>query len=309
MKVDGSYRAFSRATGFTIVSLVPWVFGAAGLVLGITVWLTARAETRHESAPAPDAELRSLKLELAASRGENQALRRELDRLVGGGRARNSERTNARSDATPLPLNDDARFQQLTKRLQETLSRFGAGDREAAQTAAVDLLSVVREGSRALPALVDVYMGLSNPEAKKIMLAPMLFIGGPEAREFILNQAETETDPTLKKFLLDTVAKSATPDIADRFAPSFVDRLQSDDDANARLLAVRGLRYAQTPEAQNALLKAVHDPDDNVRLAAMDVLASRPKMRAQLREFAAADPSPHVREVAQCSLMVAESIP
>jgi hypothetical protein len=310
-----SRRTSGLSAGIALVSLVPWIVAVGGFVFGLTAWLTRSSEGPRDSRAITDsADLQSIRLALEASRGENQALRRELDRLLNGGRLRsNSEPASgagtASRPAAGAQLAQDPRFQELTKRLQQSLSRLGTGDREAAQSVAIDLFGVVREGRDALPALLDVYMGLSNPEAKKVMLAPMLFIGGPEARDFVLSQAESETDPGLKKLLLDQAAKYATPEVADRLTGTFVERLQSDDDSSARLTAVRGLRYARAAEAESALLKAAHDHDQQVRLAAIDVLAARPKMRQQVRDLAADDPSAHVREVAQCRLMVADNMP
>ena len=73
-----------------------------------------------------------------------------------------------------------------------------------------------------------------------------------------------------------------------------------------RRTEVKRLGFA---DAQAALLRAAKDDDEKVRLAAMDLLASRPALRTQLRDLAANDPSERVREVAQCRLMVAENVP
>jgi HEAT repeat protein len=257
--------------------------------------------------------MQTLRLTLEASRGENQALRQELDRLLSVGRVRArapSPAVHGEEPAPPIsPPADDPQLHEITKRLGDSLARFGAGDRSGMQTAAGDIFALVRRGKGALPALLDLYASATSPEAKKILLAPLLFIGGAEGRDFVMSQAATETDPALRKVLLDQSAKYATPDVADRAQGTFLERLQSDEDASTRLIAVRGLRYAQGADVQAALLRAAEDQDERVRLAAMDVLASRPAMRKRLREIASGDPSAHVREVAQCRLMVADNMP
>jgi len=275
------------------------------------MWLSERNRTSGTEPASNDCgDVQTLRLSLESTKSENQALRRELDRLLGTGRIRPSSANKvAEPVAPPKTAPDDPQIREISQRLGESLAKFAAGDQSGMQTAATDIWALVRHGHDALPALLDLYMGASSPDAKKIILAPLLFIGGAEGRDFVMSQAETETDPALRKILLDQSAKYATPEVADRAQGTFLERLQSDEDATTRLIAVRGLRYAQGADAQAALLRAAADPDEKVRLAAMDVLASRPGVRQQLRELATNDSSAHVREVAQCRLMVAENMP
>lgn len=303
--------ATPRTSGAAVAAALPWLIAAAGLAFGVTMWLSARTPTNDVAARNLDsADVQRLRLSLESTRAENQALRQELDRLLGTRRIGSSSVNKAAEPAASTKTApDDPQIREISQRLGESLAKFSAGDQSGMQTAAADIWALVRHGHDALPALLDLYMGASSPDAKKIILAPLLFIGGAEGRDFVMSQAETESDPSLRKILLDQSAKYATPEVAERAQGTFLERLQSDEDAATRLIAVRGLRYAQGADAQAALLRAAADPDEKVRLAAMDVLAARPAIRQQLRELATNDSSAHVREVAQCRLMVAENMP
>jgi len=56
-------------------------------------------------------------------------------------------------------------------------------------------------------------------------------------------------------------------------------------------------------------MRAATDPAEDVRIAALDILASRPRGQETLLELIRNDPSPRVREFAECRAVVAKEIP
>jgi HEAT repeat protein len=134
----------------------------------------------------------------------------------------------------------------------------------------------------------------------------MYFSLSPEVRDFLTEQALQEKDPMLRRVLISQAANYATPDGDGRLESTFIDSLGASDDADLRQAAIRGLRYASGESVSEALVKAAADPDEKVRLAAMDVLSARPELRERLSEIVSSDASSHVREIGNCRLLIAQ---
>ena len=99
-------RNFSA--GSALLSVVPWLVAAGGFLFGLMVWLTPPAKAPRDSWPHGDVgELQSIRLRLEVTNGENQALRRELDRLLEGGRARAEQATGGTRSSGPAPAGDE----------------------------------------------------------------------------------------------------------------------------------------------------------------------------------------------------------
>jgi HEAT repeat protein len=195
----------------------------------------------------------------------------------------------------------------LSSRIQETLARAASGDQESARDAATALMQVLQKGAAAFPALRDAYLASADPRARMMMLPSMLFGGGEEARSFVVDQVKTETDPDLHRALLQQAAGFATPQYAPALKDTFLQTASAPDtDAATRAAAIRGLRYAQGEDVQEALLTAASDSSEDIRLAAIENLASRPAMREALRDAIGREPSSRVREIGQCRLLIAE---
>jgi HEAT repeat protein len=120
----------------------------------------------------------------------------------------------------------------------------------------------------------------------------------------LVSQLREERDPELRRALMLRASQVATPSGAAIFRDQFLQVLQDDKDSDLRLAAVRGLRYAEGPEAEEALGSAAADPSEEIRLAAVEALASRPDAREELRDLIERDPSTRVREIGRCELLL-----
>ncbi len=308
-------RQLSKIGGFALLAVFPWAIAAVSLMLAAGTWF--RWQTAADSTPktetAEPTELKTLRLALETSKAENAALRHELDRLVGRGRgdaqpASAGTASPAPGGAAPGSSLPPEQLATLSSKLQESLSRAANGDQASAREAAIALMQVLKGGKDAFPALRDAYLATTDPRARLMMLPSMIFGGGEEARELIIDQVKTETDPDLRRTLLLQAAGFATPQYAPALKDTFLQTVTaSDTDATTRAAAIRGLRYARGQEVQEALLAAAADPSDDIRLAAMENLASRPAMRESLRDAIGRETSSRVREIGQCRLLIAES--
>jgi len=297
-------------SGIAVLAVIPWVIAAVGLAVAASGWVAAGDDGPRPSrvAAADPAELRTLRLALANAGAENSALRGELDRLVGSGQAAAARSRAARApvgSAGEKPPPEDV--DELSQRIREALSRAAVGDDESAREGAMAMMKALQNGPGAVEALQKAYLETSDPKARLMMLPTMLFSGGEAAREFVVDQALTETDPELRRSLLSQAAAFATPKYATQLKQGFLDVLQAEQDPELRASAVRGLRYARGDDVQRALVDAMNDPQQEIRLAAIENLASRPATRSQLREMLARDSSPTVREFGECRLLLAES--
>ena len=281
---------------------------------------------RQSTAPAPpvtgaDAaqKLRKLGLELASSRSENDALRSELDRLLAKPQDGKSEATETKKptgqpvEAPTAGASHPPRelLVGLAERYRDALSRSTAGDERAADEAYEAVIRLVRSGPEAFPVLRDAYLATSDPRLRAVMIRAFGSTLGAEANEFVASQLQTETDPELRAELVAHAAHMVTPTTAPVFRDAFLQALASDSvPAEARTAALRGLRYVRGDLAvDRALLAAAGDPSEEVRLAAIEGLASRPALRSELQGMLTSDPSGRVREIGQCRLLLTESPP
>jgi len=294
------------------VAALPWILALAGLTFGAIVWVRVPAAPEGaRSAATPDSrEVNTLKATLASANAMNDTLRKELDRMRatsakgpggafglpgGGGMAGTGGAGNAPS----------ADQQEIGNRLKDALSRAQTDPTAAAQVATT-LFELLRTGPGSVDLLRDAYVNTTDPRSKKLLLMSMAFSGSQETRDFVADQLQTEKDPQVRQVLVGQAAQAATGDLAKTLAPTFIQTIDSTDDLQTRIAAVRGLRYAPGADAPGALMRAAADPSDEMRIAAIDVLASRPGDSQMVQQLLANDPSPRVREFAQCRMLVAK---
>lgn len=84
--------------------------------------------------------------------------------------------------------------------------------------------------------------------------------------------------------------------------PAFERLITPATDGKVREYAVRGLAAVRAGSATDGLLRALHDSEWNVRLAAVQGLSGRPAARSALTQTAASDSDPRVREAASEAL-------
>jgi hypothetical protein len=166
-------------------------------------------------------------------------------------------------------------------------------------------MGAFQQGAQSFPALREAYLSAGDPKAKSMVLPLLMFVGGEEARDLVIDQVHSETDPELKKALTRLSVRYATPDHVAELKATYLDVLRSDDsNAEARMAALDGLRYADGDDLQEVLLEAAGDKSEPVRLAAIQALSSRPAMRQQLEDLVHNETSPRVREVGECRLLL-----
>lgn len=304
--MEGKIRSSS---GLAFLVVLPWIVAAASLALAAVGWM--RAERAPVVAPVSDrvdggTELKKLRLALATADAENNALRQELDRIVVRGKQGAAGPATPAAGPTPVATPRPEALKELGSRLQQSIALAAAGDQGAARDAAMAMMEVLKSGPQAFSILRDTFAATSDPKGRLLMLPTLIFSGGKEARDLLIEQVQTETDPDLHRALINQTANFATPDVAPALQDTFLKTVRSDSDANTRIAAIRGLRYAHTPQADEALLSAASDASPDVRLAAIENLASRPGLRDELRALIDAESSSEVREVAECRLLLAE---
>lgn len=305
----------SSTRGFALLLVLPWAIAAVSLLLAASAWFRSEtvSDSTAQSPVADSTELKTLRLALETSKAENGALRQELDRLVG--RSQREEprpaagaESNAPGGTPKAPTLPPERLAEISSRLQESLTRAANGDPASAREAAMTLMQVLQNGKAGFSALRDAYLATADPRARMMMLPTMIFGGGEDAREFIVEQVKVESDPELQRSLLAQAAGFATPQYAPALKDTFLQAAASPDvDATTRAAALRGLRYAKGDDVQETLLAATSDPSEEIRLAAIENLATRPAMRESLRDAIGRDPSSRVREIGQCRLLIADS--
>jgi HEAT repeat protein len=295
---------------------MPWLLAAAGLAFGSVVWLASPTLTGREATGTADEALaaKRLGLSLQTAQAENQVLRRELDRLSalvkqsGAGTALGGSSPAGGKGASSRPK--DGTLDDLTNLLKEALALAAAGDARAKADAAQAVADLIRSGPQAFSALRDVYLATTDPHSRKLLLASMVFSGSAEVKDFVMDQVQNEKDPEVRRTLMTNAARYATrDDLNGGLTSTFVQSIDaSDEDPATRAAAVRGLRYAHGTAAPDALMRAANDPSEEVRISAIDVIASRPGGERALQKLASSDASLRVREFAQCRLLIAQTL-
>ncbi|MGH7859365.1 MAG: hypothetical protein ACREQY_18730 [Candidatus Binatia bacterium] len=305
-----------RRRGPLGVTLLPWLIAAGSMAAAFVLRV-------HETPPPPEPaiddsdrerELRELRLSLAASSSEAIALREELDRLLGLYQERLGIEPAA-SDPPSRPAAPDgagdaetspARLTALAEDYRDALTRSLAGDEAASDEAYEAVMRLVRAGPAAFPGLRDAYLSTSDPRARAVISRAFLTTMGGDAREFVAERLAAETDAELREELALRASRMTTPATATAFRDPLLGLLDSDAGATARAAAVRGLRYVRgDAKVDRGLLAAAADSAPEVRSAALDQLASRPGLHAQLRRLLAAEVDPEVRAAGQCRLLLA----
>lgn len=290
--------------------MLPWLVAAASACLAVASWVgSPRAP---EPGPQTDLSepraLKTLRLAVATARLENQALRRELDRLLTAPAAKKpASAAEAAGEAAADGAESEARRRDVTERLRQALERAASGNLSGKVEAGRAVWEALNLREGAFAALRDAYLGSPDPWGRKLLVGAMYFSRSPEVRDFLAEQAAVEKDPDLRRVLVTQAAKYATPDNADRLERTFVASLGSSDDPALRRAAVRGLRYARGDGVMDALFGAASDPDEGVRLAAIEVLSSRPELRDALADVVSRDASARVREIGNCRLLVSRA--
>jgi hypothetical protein len=299
-------RLAPNTAGIALAVVLPWILAAVSVVFAAAEWITPQKSPPPPAAAQPDPEeLKTLRLALATETAENTALRGELDRLVG--QMGSARPVGSAPPAGTAPSGAAAPGgSELSNRISEALSRAASGDADAAKDGATAMLQALQGGPESAQALREAYLNTADPKARLMMLPTMIFGGGEAAREFIVEQAKMETDPELRAALLKQASGFATPKYAESLKDTFLQTASSEEDAEVRAAAIRGLRYAKGEDVQNALLAAASDPSEEIRLAAIENIASRPALREQLRDTLAQDPSSRVREIGECRLLLSQ---
>ncbi|MGH7818170.1 MAG: HEAT repeat domain-containing protein [Candidatus Binatia bacterium] len=298
-------RSLLASAGFAVMVLLGWTAAAVSLLLALSASLRepgGRTPAAAESAES--AELRTVRLALSTARAENSALRTELDRLLTkrpAGGAKTATPGAAPSEAPASPEHAD-----LARRISDNVTRAATvGDEESKRQAAMSLMQAFQQGAGGFPAVRDAYLATEDPKAKAMLLPTMMFIGGEEARDLVLDQVHSVTDPELRKSLTILSVRYATPEHAGALKDVYLKDLDSDD-PRLRTAAIRGLRYAKGKDVQQALLSVAADPSEDIRLTAIETLASRPALHEQVRALIEQESSPRIREIGQCQLLVSK---
>lgn len=299
--------------GWTAALLLPWLIALAGFLFGTGAWLLrARLPLEMQTSSKEDApEVKTLRLALATARAENDALRRELDRLL---TSEHEARGSQAQHVSPAPRTaqlttgeaspTDGRREEIAAKLKESVALAAVGDEQAKQQIVLQMMQL-GAGSGSFDTLREVYLGASDPRGRELLLTPMLLTRSPDVKDFIAEELRSESDPDLRRSLMEHAATVATPEIANKLQGTFLEYLRSSGEPEARLAALRGLRFARSEEVVASFVQAASDPVESVRLAAIEALASRPQSRERLRELVENDPSAHVREIGQCRLLLA----
>ena len=304
---DGPFRC---PRGFALLAVLPWLVATASLALALISWI-GREETPTSTEPAAEgasSEVKTLRLALSTAKTENGALRVELDRLLKSNFDK-SGRGNAPADGKQLQpgaANSSeiaGQLQDLTSAAKEALARGASG------SAAEAITALTRLGPQAFPTLRDLYLSSTDPVARRLILPTLIFTGGrDQGLAFVASELEKGSDPALQGSLLLSATNFVTPNTAPALKDQFLRALNdSAIDPSLRGAAVGALRYSKGPDVTEALLGAANDPSENVRLAAIEQLSSRPEARENLQQLLARDPSPRVRQIGECRLLIAGS--
>lgn len=291
--------------GFAVTIVLGWLAAALSLVLALSL---SGGRSQRSTAPgeSPESqELRTLRLALSTATTENAALRTELDRLLTkrpaaratspGGEGGASGQQSAGPEAS-----------ELAGRIRDAITRAASvGDDESKRQAAMSLMQAFQQGPEGFPALRDAYLATEDPKAKTMLLPTLMFVGGEEARDLVLDQVHSVADPELRNALTILSVRYATPEHAPALKDVYLRELGSED-ARLRTASIRGLRYAKGKDVQEALLSAAADPSEDIRLAAIEGLASRPALHEELRGLIERDASPRVREIGHCQMLVTQ---
>ena len=256
-------------------------------------------------------EIGALKIALASANATNDAIRHELDRLrmargsasaAGGG---GGALTAGADSDTKGPTTEQ---QEMGKRLKDALAHMETGDAASKAEAAKAVWALLQSGPGAGAVLRDAYLNTHDTLGKTLVVGSMAFANAPEAKDLVIDQVQSEKDPLLRQVLMKQAAKYATPDVANALASTFVQSVDSTDDPQTRIAAIRGLRYASGAVGSQALMRAAADPSEDVRVTAIDVLLARHPQDPTLLELIANDTSPRVREFAHCQQVVTSEI-
>ena len=296
-----------------IATALPWSIVLASMLLA---WgglgerhPTVEPETR---VAGPSPEMRNLRLAVEIQDSENEALRAELDRLRQtfahrGATSRQQDEQDFTVGASEIGATTDQELLDVGWRYRDSLLRAMAGDEEAAEATSQAVRELVRSGADSFAVLRDIYRSTADPRARATMLRAMVRGHGTELPDFIVEELRTEPDPDLRRALAERAANLATPGNAPRLRDALLEIIATDGDPDTRTSAIFGLRYVQGADVDEALIRAAADPSEDVRLAAVSRLATRPSAQAGLSELVARDPSSRVRDVGRCKLLLADA--
>jgi len=298
-------------TGSTTATVLPWILAFAGILFAASAWLgwSPRFESTLGNAASASQDVATLRVALASANAANESMRQELDRLRALARPPASDGRARKAGDDSTHAGPDETQQEIGKRLKDALERTAQGDPAARAEAAKEIWKLLRTGAGAGAVLRDAYLATTDARARTLLLASMTLSDSPETKDFVIDQVHGEKDPQLRRVLMGQAAKYATADMAAALAPTFVQSIDSAEDPQTRIAAIRGLRYAPGSDAPAALMRAATDPSEDVRIAALDVLASRPRGQETMLELIRNDPSPRVREFAECRAVIAKEIP
>ncbi len=219
---------------------------------------------------------------------ENQALRRELDRL----RSNAAPQKAPELDLDPAPSEVAAPAEVEDTQTASTESSPESCDQIAEQVAMESELEFAQSGAQSETAAE------SEEEVSEYRSNVVALIAG---------RLQDEPDPNLRSQLVVAASTLAMPDAAPLFAAGFVGALQSDNTPEARSAAARGLRFATGRVVEDALAAGALDQDEGTRLDAIGSLASRPESRSIVEDLLRNESSEAVRAAGECRLRLQHS--
>jgi hypothetical protein len=270
-----------------------------------------------------DGEVENLRVAASIATSDNAALRRELDRLLarqhgadleagatGRGKASAAGRIKGFDGGSSAP-SSHARLRAHT--LAARLERFATGSVDGKLAASRRLPGVILEiydvGPDAFPEVRDAYLEIKDPGVRALILHALVFGHADEVPRFVGSQLEAETDSALRSALVGHVSRLITPSTAPIFEEGLVRVVSSDADEETRLAAIRALRYSESGIVEKALAKALADPSEKVRMAAVQSLPLRSRTLDMLNGNAMSEASREVKEAARCRLLLAGNGP
>ncbi|MGH2727393.1 MAG: HEAT repeat domain-containing protein [Actinomycetota bacterium] len=288
----------------------PWLIALASATLAAAAaWDRPNVQQPRPLLPASrDGETARLRSEIGRKRAQNEALRRELDRLLvrlGGSTDRKggSRGVPQTAEASPNAVLLD---EELARQAKENVLRAVGDERHRAEALA-SLTSLVNEGgTNVFPAMRDIYETAADDGFRRSMLPMMLFTGGgDEALAFVASETITMADPEYRRRLLGAVANVIRPSAAGTFKAAFLAGLD-DDDPITRATAIYGLRHIEDPDVTAALFRFAADDSEVVRALAIEYLVARSADREEIRRLLARDPSEPTRRIGECHLRLAD---
>lgn len=294
-----------------LVAIASWLAATSALALAVMVWNGGNDESREGPRRSP--ELLQLRLAVASMESANDALRKELDRLILGssrvapgsaGRRPGEDAASIGSPQDAAPRFSPAELSEMKDRAAHLLARVAAGAKEAWPEAARTLIEIMSIGSESFPILREIYEGTDQALTRSQLLPMMVFSAHPnETLPFLVGEMTQQPDPAVRRTALETAAKLSAPGTSETFRDPFLHALSAEENPQTRVLAAWGLRFSHAPEVQEALLRTASDPNEDVRRVVLRSLVSLGVEEERIQSLLEREVSPYLREYGRCLLV------